>query len=105
MTSILAWQQKAVIACDRQGKTPAYASEFSGLSITQTYELRRRLGIQSKRRKYYAEDIARIFEAKSQGLMWCEIAKELSTTTRNLESVVARARRFGFDAFPKRSMP
>lgn len=100
--TIFAWQQQAVIVCDQKGHTPSFAAEFSGLSVKQVYELRRRLGIQKKARKYFAEDIANMLEMHSGGKRWKEIAKHYGTNEKCLESVILRARKLGFEAYPKR---
>jgi hypothetical protein len=55
-----------------------------------------------KERQYYAGDIANIFEMISCGLKQSLIAEYYNTTRGAIKSLVFRANKYGFDAYPLR---
>lgn len=52
--------------------------------------------------KWFAEDIANIFELLSQGLKISEIATYIGITDGSLKYLLVTAKKNGFDAYPKR---
>lgn len=66
------------------------------------------IGVKSKwtktgnRRKFYAEDIANIFELKDQGFSEKEISKCFNVIPKTINVVYNLAKRQGLEAFPKR---
>ena len=53
-------------------------------------------------RKFYAEDIAKMFEFSSSGLKSSLIAEYFNTTISSIRSTMCLARKNGFDAYPIR---
>lgn len=53
-------------------------------------------------RIFYAEDIANIFELMAGGFNPRQISKCFRVPSRTIQTVVARAKREGFDAYPRR---
>lgn len=54
------------------------------------------------RRIWYAEDIALAFEMNESGKAWDEVSAHFGVTHSTMRSMILRARRSGFDAYPKR---
>lgn len=54
-------------------------------------------------RQYYAEDLANMFELKAGGFSNSEIAKCFNTDPRAITLTMSKARKHGFDRYPKRS--
>lgn len=54
-------------------------------------------------RKFYAEDIAKMFEFSSSGLKASLIAEYFNTTISSIKSTMCLARKNGFDAYPMRN--
>ena len=53
--------------------------------------------------RWYAEDVAKIFELASAGIKHSIIAEYFNTAKRNIEKILYNARKNGFDAYPLRS--
>ncbi len=54
-------------------------------------------------RRWFAEDVAFIFECKAIGVSDKIIASEINSTEAAVSSIVTNARKNGFDSYPKRS--
>ena len=53
-------------------------------------------------RKFFAEDVAQIFELMSEGLLSTEICLVIGSSPASVRSIIRDAKSKGFDAFPKR---
>ena len=99
---------KAVINAYMQDGISA-AVEVSGRSKLATLRQLARQGVKNGRkkgpeRKYYAEDIAAIMEFNNMGLSLEALAVGYRTTARKLSYVLCRARKYGFERYPKREV-
>jgi hypothetical protein len=56
-----------------------------------------------RKRNMYAEDVALIFELKESGLNSKVIAEYFDTTSVNIRTIIKRAVKSGFDAYPLRN--
>ena len=55
-----------------------------------------------QKKRYYAEDVADIMEKLASNKTSLEVAKEDGTSSMSINSLVARAKKQGFDGYPKR---
>ena len=53
-------------------------------------------------RQFYAEDVAHMFELRHMGFGPAEIAKCFQSEARTITSTMSRAKKYGFDRYPKR---
>lgn len=55
---------------------------------------------ENKRRRWWADDIARIMELRAGGMQLNEIAAEYGVKYQTLQKMLQNAKNRGFDAFP-----
>jgi len=95
----LALRFKMTDLCNLLGRS--YGSIKHGLSIIGFKSPFNKTG---NRRIFYAENVACIFELKEQGFSFKEISKCFNVEADTIKNTYNRAKRCGFDAYPKRSL-
>jgi len=58
--------------------------------------------LKSRNRKFYAEDVALLFELSSEGLKSTEIALATKHSPADIRRIMIEAKEHGFDAYPPR---
>ena len=85
-----------------------YAAQQTGRSEDSIKFMLRGQGLPKKvfkkRRQMYADDIAHMMELRMLGFGFKTIARCFNTTAKCIESALTKARKHGFDAYPKRSL-
>ena len=109
-----AWTGQEIKACSliysTQGVKPAMA--HTGRSKPSVIEAMRSAGvkcfnsagaIRPQPRKWWAEDIATMFELIECGLKYSIIAEYFNSTTGSITAAIHYAKKNGFDAYPLRN--
>lgn len=84
-------------------------SEAHGISIQASRDGAKRYGLSfvpmerhGRHRMFYAEDVARMFEIRSEGYSCTLIADAFCTTSAHVRKILSTAREKGFEAYPPR---
>lgn len=85
-----------------------YAAQQTGRSESAIEQLPKAAGAPRKPlrkpRQMYADDIAHMMELRMMGFGFKAIAKCFNITAKGVESALKKAKKQGFDAYPKRSL-
>ena len=73
------------------------------LVIDKMFNLGVKTEYKKVQRRFYAEDIAAMFEFRSLGLSFEDIAVGFKSTANSIKTMLVDARKNGFDAYPMRS--
>ncbi len=83
-----------------------YCAEILNRSINSIERKVEKLGVGRKphgqEQAFFAEDIANMLELVELGFTHSQIAMCFNSTRRSINSTLSRARKFGFEKYPKR---
>jgi hypothetical protein len=96
-----AWNHKELRQLQSFENAKSAANAFN-CSVRAVYNARQRNGIRQKP-NVCAEDVAQMMMLKESGWSWPDIAKVKGITANHARVVATRAKKHGFDKYPKRA--